>query len=152
MTLLKLSIESFLVSHPVSSFSFVRPPTQFHRLFLVICKVTKSMFCFARYGRFKQNCEEWKTLVTWESNLNAEMNRISKCSLQSIGFKGLEVKPYLWLSSNRIALFHWTLDLLPKWAYGCEPNTKVDLRWRGSIAWTYDQVVFLGRIIRRFLL
>jgi hypothetical protein len=37
-------------------------------------------------------------------------------------------------------------------AYRYEPNTKVDLRWRGSIAWTYDQVVFLGWIIRKFLI
>jgi hypothetical protein len=68
MTLLKLSIKSSLDSHLISSFSFeylYGQPTQFHPLFLVICKVTKSMFCFARFGRFKQNCEEWKTLVTW---------------------------------------------------------------------------------------
>jgi hypothetical protein len=82
------------------------------------------------------------------------MNPISKCSLQSVGFKGLEVK--LIYGSHAVGLLYFigpcTLDPLLKLGLGSEPNTKVDLRWRGSIAWTYDQVVFLGSIIRRFLL
>jgi hypothetical protein len=45
------------------------------------------------------------------------MNPISKCSLQRIGFKGLEVKPIY--GSHPVGLLYfigpWTLDLLLKW-------------------------------------